>query len=50
MRAAGGELTPADLSAHLDAESASIGERGSSPEGREGIAAFLGKRVPDWPA
>jgi 2-(1,2-epoxy-1,2-dihydrophenyl)acetyl-CoA isomerase len=46
VRAAGGVLTDA----HLDAESASIGERGSSPEGREGITAFLGKRVPAWPS
>ena len=35
--------------AHLDAEAASIGERGASAEGREGIAAFGQKRAPDWP-
>ncbi|GAA4777043.1 enoyl-CoA hydratase-related protein [Actinomycetospora chlora] len=35
---------------HLDAESASIGERGKSAEGREGITAFLGKRAPRWPS
>ena len=29
---------------------ASIGERGLSPEGREGITAFLDKRAPRWPA
>ncbi|MEJ2860958.1 enoyl-CoA hydratase/isomerase family protein [Actinomycetospora flava] len=45
VRQAGGVLTDA----HLDAEAASIGERGSSPEGREGIAAFLEKRRPSWP-
>jgi 2-(1,2-epoxy-1,2-dihydrophenyl)acetyl-CoA isomerase len=34
---------------HFDAEAASIGARGLSPEGREGITAFLGKRAPAWP-
>ena len=34
----------------LDAESASIGERGSSPEGREGITAFIEKRRAVWPS
>ena len=45
VRQAGGVLSDA----HLDAEAASIGDRGSSPEGREGIAAFLEKRAPVWP-
>ena len=45
VRRAGGVLTDA----HLDAEAASIGERGLSPEGREGIGAFLEKRPPRWP-
>lgn len=45
VRDAAGALTDA----HLDAESGSIGARGLSPEGREGITAFLGKRRPVWP-
>ena len=44
VRAANGVLTPE----HLDAESASIGERGASVEGREGVAAFVEKRAPAW--
>jgi len=50
VRAAAGALTEAHLDAHLDAESASIGERGSSPEGREGIASFVQKRAARWPS
>jgi 2-(1,2-epoxy-1,2-dihydrophenyl)acetyl-CoA isomerase len=34
------------LEAHLGRESRSIAARGSSAEGREGIAAFLEKRTP----
>jgi 2-(1,2-epoxy-1,2-dihydrophenyl)acetyl-CoA isomerase len=36
----------ASLPPHLDAEAASIGERIASPEGREGVAAFLERRSP----
>jgi 2-(1,2-epoxy-1,2-dihydrophenyl)acetyl-CoA isomerase len=33
---------------HLDAEARMIAESGRSPSGREGIAAFLQKRKPDF--
>ena len=36
------------LAAQLDAECASIAAAGAGPEGREGVAAFLGKRKPDY--
>ena len=45
VRAAEGRLT----STHLDAEAASIGRCGAGPEGREGVAAFVEKRRPEWP-
>ena len=35
--------------AHLDAEARSIAGQARKPEGREGIAAFLAKRKPDFP-
>jgi 2-(1,2-epoxy-1,2-dihydrophenyl)acetyl-CoA isomerase len=38
--------TPFD--AHLDTEADSIAERAGSPDGREGVAAFLAKRPPDF--
>lgn len=38
------------LDAHLDAEATSIGERGASAEGREGIASFVEKRPAAWSA
>lgn len=49
VRAAPATVGPDTLDAHLDAEAASIGERGASAEGREGIAAFTAKRPPRWP-
>ncbi|MCW0216646.1 MAG: enoyl-CoA hydratase-related protein [Pseudonocardia sp.] len=36
----------ADLRTHLDAEAAAISASASGPEGAEGLAAFVGKRVP----
>ena len=36
------------LEAHLDREAASIAVASVSPEGREGVAAFLDKRKPDF--
>lgn len=39
----------ASLDEHLDAEAASIAERIASPEGEEGISAFLARRRPDYP-
>jgi 2-(1,2-epoxy-1,2-dihydrophenyl)acetyl-CoA isomerase len=38
-----------DLAAHLDAERASISTQAGGPEGREGVAAFLGRRAPTFP-
>lgn len=45
VRDAGGRLTDT----HLDAEATSIGRCGAGLEGREGVAAFVGKRSPQWP-
>lgn len=36
------------LGEHLDAEAASIAASAAGPEGQEGIAAFLGKRTPNY--
>lgn len=36
------------LAAHLDLEAKSISEAGAGPEGREGVAAFLARRKPDY--
>ncbi len=36
------------LAAHLEAEAKAIGQAGASAEGREGIAAFLDKRPPQF--
>ncbi|WP_018333084.1 enoyl-CoA hydratase/isomerase family protein [Actinomycetospora chiangmaiensis] len=44
VRAAGGVLTDT----HFEAEAKSIGDRGLSAEGREGVASFVGKRAPVW--
>lgn len=44
VRSAGGVLSDA----HFEVEAKSIGDRGLSAEGREGIAAFVGKRQPSW--
>jgi 2-(1,2-epoxy-1,2-dihydrophenyl)acetyl-CoA isomerase len=38
------------MAEQLDAETQSIAAQAGGPEGREGIAAFLGKRAPDWSA
>jgi 2-(1,2-epoxy-1,2-dihydrophenyl)acetyl-CoA isomerase len=38
--------TRSDLSSHLDAEAAAIAEAAASADGREGVAAFLGRRPP----
>lgn len=46
VRTADGVLTDA----HLDLEAKSIGDRGLSPEGREGVASFVAKRAPNWPS
>jgi 2-(1,2-epoxy-1,2-dihydrophenyl)acetyl-CoA isomerase len=46
VRSAGGVLTDA----HLEVEAKSIGDRGLSPEGREGVASFVEKRKPEWPS
>ena len=46
VRTAGGVLTED----HLDREATSIGDRGLSPEGREGVASFVEKRNPTWPS
>ncbi len=42
------ESASASLEAQLDAESRAISGQGRTPEGREGIAAFLEKRPPDF--
>lgn len=44
-------LSSADdtLAAHLDAEAAGIAAACGSPEGREGVAAYVGKRAPHYP-
>jgi len=44
-------LSSADdtLAAHLDVEAASISAACNAPEGREGVAAFVGKRAPEFP-
>lgn len=44
VRSAGGVLTDT----HFEAEAKSIGDRGLSPEGREGVTAFVEKRRPSW--
>jgi 2-(1,2-epoxy-1,2-dihydrophenyl)acetyl-CoA isomerase len=36
------------FAAQLDAEQASISAQAGGPEGREGVAAFLGRRPPEW--
>jgi 2-(1,2-epoxy-1,2-dihydrophenyl)acetyl-CoA isomerase len=36
--------------AHLEVEAKTIGDRGRSAEGREGVAAFVEKRRPRWPS
>lgn len=36
------------LAVHLDLESQTIASAGAGPEGKEGVAAFLGKRKPDF--
>ena len=36
------------LAEHLDLEAKSISEAGAGPEGREGVAAFLARRKPDY--
>jgi 2-(1,2-epoxy-1,2-dihydrophenyl)acetyl-CoA isomerase len=46
VRSADGALTDA----HLELEAKSIGDRGLSAEGREGVAAFVEKRSPRWPS
>ena len=46
VRTAEGRLTDA----HLDLEAKSIGDRGLSREGREGVASFVEKRKPTWPS
>jgi 2-(1,2-epoxy-1,2-dihydrophenyl)acetyl-CoA isomerase len=46
VRAAGGVLTDA----HFEVEAKSIGDRGLSAEGREGVTAFVEKRAPRWPS
>ena len=46
VRTAHGVLTDA----HLDLEAKSIGDRGLSAEGREGVRAFVEKRPPRWAA
>jgi 2-(1,2-epoxy-1,2-dihydrophenyl)acetyl-CoA isomerase len=46
VRTAQGVLTDT----HLDLEAKSIGDRGLSPEGREGVASFVEKRKPTWPS
>jgi 2-(1,2-epoxy-1,2-dihydrophenyl)acetyl-CoA isomerase len=46
VRAAGGVLTDA----HFEVEAKSIGDRGLSAEGREGVTAFVEKRKPRWPS
>ncbi len=46
VRTAEGVLTDA----HLDLEAKSIGDRGLSPEGREGVTSFVEKRKPVWPS
>lgn len=38
----------ADLGAHLDRESAALAAAAASATGREGVAAFLGKRAPEF--
>lgn len=38
------------LAVHLDLESQTIASAGAGPEGKEGVAAFLGKRKPDFRA
>jgi 2-(1,2-epoxy-1,2-dihydrophenyl)acetyl-CoA isomerase len=38
----------ADLTRHLDDEAGALAAAAASDEGREGVAAFLGKRVPDF--
>ncbi|MFD5063669.1 MULTISPECIES: enoyl-CoA hydratase/isomerase family protein [unclassified Streptomyces] len=38
----------ADLGPHLDREARALAAAAVSPEGREGVAAFLGKRAPDY--
>jgi 2-(1,2-epoxy-1,2-dihydrophenyl)acetyl-CoA isomerase len=40
----------AGLDDHLDGEADSIATLAGTPEGREGVAAFLGKREPDFRA
>jgi 2-(1,2-epoxy-1,2-dihydrophenyl)acetyl-CoA isomerase len=35
---------------HLDAERIAISAQASGPEGREGVAAFLARRAPQWTA
>ncbi len=45
VRTANGVLTDA----HLDLEAKSIGDRGLSAEGREGVSSFVEKRAPVWP-
>ncbi|MEO0032270.1 MAG: hypothetical protein RIS94_2028 [Pseudomonadota bacterium] len=43
-----GEGQTHSLAVHLDLESQTIATAGAGPEGREGVAAFLGKRKPDF--
>ncbi|MFC6065296.1 enoyl-CoA hydratase/isomerase family protein [Streptomyces ochraceiscleroticus] len=38
----------ADLAAHLDREARALAAAAASDEGREGVAAFLGKRAPEF--
>ncbi|MFJ1969503.1 enoyl-CoA hydratase/isomerase family protein [Streptomyces sp. NPDC087903] len=40
----------ADLAPHLDREARALAAAAASDEGREGVAAFLGKRAPDFTA
>ena len=42
------ESATADLATQLDREAASIAHSASAAEGREGIAAFLAKRSPNF--
>ncbi|MFZ3572743.1 enoyl-CoA hydratase/isomerase family protein [Streptomyces sp. BH097] len=39
----------AELGPHLDREAAALAAAAASPEGQEGVAAFLGKRAPAYP-
>lgn len=45
-----GASLESDLGQQLERERLAIAAAAASPEGREGIAAFLGKRAPDYPA